>query len=140
MTDARERHPRLKRRVVHAELAQRLLHHGQLVGGVVDHEIARQADMGRLSPKEARAERMERRDPHLPAIGAEQRLDARPHLFRGLVGECDGEHAVRRRMPVGHEMCDAMRDDAGLSGTGAGENQQRSFGVKDRFLLFRVQA
>src|ERR1700752_1154505 len=33
----------------------------------------------------------------------------------------------------------AMRDDARLAGARAGQNQQRAFGVKNGFLLFRVE-
>jgi hypothetical protein len=35
---------------------------------------------------------------------------------------------------------DAVGDDAGLAGTRSGEDQQRSFGMQDRLLLFVVQA
>ncbi len=38
------------------------------------------------------------------------------------------------------EVGDAMRDDAGLAGTRAGKNQQRTIGVKNRFLLFRIKS
>ena len=41
---------------------------------------------------------------------------------------------------VGDDVRDAMRDDAGLAAARAGQNQQRSFGVGDRFALLRVQA
>ena len=80
--------------VVEAVLLDQLLDHRLLVGRVVDDEVARQADAGRLAPQQARAQRVERRDPHRPAVGAEQRLDARAHLLRRLVGEGDREHAV----------------------------------------------
>jgi hypothetical protein len=33
-----------------------------------------------------------------------------------------------------------MRDDAGLAGSCASQNQQRAFGVKNGFLLFRVES
>ena len=77
------------------ELPQRLLDHRELVGRVVDDEVARQADVRRLAAQQPRAQRVERRDPHLPAVDAEQRLDARAHLLGGLVGEGDGQDAIR---------------------------------------------
>ena len=77
---------------------------------------------------------------HMPVtVGAEQRLDARAHLFGGLVGERDGEHFVRLGVAVADEVGDAAGDDARLAGPGAGEDQQRSVGVKNRFALFGVE-
>ena len=140
VADARQRQPRLQRAVVHAELAQRLLHHRELIGRVVDDEVARQADVRRLAPQQPRAQRVERRDPHLPAVDAEQRLDARPHLLGGLVGEGDGEDAVGLGEPLADEVGDAMRDDARLARARAGEDQQRTFGLENGFLLFGIEA
>ena len=42
----------------------RLLDDGQLIGRVVDDEVARQPDGGRLAPQQPCAQRVERRDPH----------------------------------------------------------------------------
>ena len=111
----------------------------ELVGRVVDDEIARQADGRRLAAQQACAERVERRDPHPAAVGAEQRFDAGAHLFGGLVRERDRQHLVRLGVAVADEVRDSARDDARLAGTGAGEDQQRSLDVQDRFSLFGVQ-
>ena len=73
---------------------------------------------GRLAPQQPGAQRVERRDPHLPAVDAEQRLDARPHLLGGLVGERDGEDAIGIGEPFADQVGDAMRDDARLAGAG----------------------
>ena len=81
---------------------------------------------------------MKRRDPHAGDIGAEQRLDAPAHLFRGLVGEGDGEDFVRLRVAVTDQIGDAAGDDACLPGSGAGQDEERSFGVQDRFTLFGI--
>ena len=40
-----------------------LLDDRDLIGRVVDHEIARQPDLRRLAPQQPRAERVERREP-----------------------------------------------------------------------------
>ena len=89
------------------QLLQRLLDDRELIGRVVDDEVARQADRRRLAAQQPRAQRVERRDPHPAAVGAEQRLDARAHLLRGLVGEGDGEDLVGLRVAVADEIRDA---------------------------------
>ena len=73
------------------------------------------------------------------AVGAEQRLDARPHLFGRLVGERDREDFVRLRVAVADEIGDAAGDDAGLARPGAGEDQQRPLDMKNRFALFGIE-
>ena len=73
------------------------------------------------------------------AVGAEQRLDARPHLFGRLVGERDREHFVRFCVAVADEVRDAARDDARLARPRAGEDEQRPFQVQDRLALFGVE-
>ena len=127
-------------RIVDAELLQRLLHHRQLVVRVVDDEVARQADVRRLPPQQPGAERVEGRDPHAPAVGVEQALDAGPHLFRRLVGEGDGEDRRRVGEPLADKVGDAVRDDARLARPGARENEQRPVGLQDGLPLFRVEA
>ena len=95
----RQRHPRLHDAVVDLQLLQHLLDERHLIGRVVDDEVARQADRGRFAPQQTRAQRVKRRDPHAASVGAEQRLDARAHFFRGFVRECDGEDLVVLREP-----------------------------------------
>ena len=139
VADARERRARLHVAVVDVQLLQRLLDDRQLIGRVVDDEVARQPDRRRLAPEQPRAERVERRHPHAAAVFAEQRLDARAHLLGRLVGERDGEHFVGLRVAVADEVRDAAGDDAGLARPGAGEDQQRPVDVEDRVALFGVQ-
>ena len=43
------------------------------------------------------------------------------------------------RVAIADEIGDAARDDARLAGSGAGEDQQRSVRVKNRFPLFGVE-
>ena len=87
--------PRRHELVVDAELALRLLHDRDLIGRVVDDEIARQPDLRRLAPQQPRAQRMERGEPDAAGVAADQRLDALAHLLRGLVREGDREHLIR---------------------------------------------
>ena len=83
---------------------------------------------------------MKRRHPHAADVGAEQRLDPRAHFLGGFVRERDRQDLVRQRVAVADQVCDAAGDDARLAGAGAGEDQQRSVEVQDRFALLRVQA
>ena len=48
--------------------------------------------------------------------------------------------AVGLGEPLADEVRDAVRDDAGLAGARARENQQRAFGLEDGFLLFGIEA
>src|SRR5262249_52039679 len=87
MTDLAQRHAWLQELVVVAEILQRLLDRGELIGGVVDDEVAIDADVRRLAPEQPRAQRMKRRDPDGPAVGPEEQLDPLAHFVGGLVRE-----------------------------------------------------
>jgi hypothetical protein len=39
-----------------------------------------------------------------------------------------------------HQVRDAMRDDSGFAGTGAGEDEERAFGMLDGLTLTGVEA
>jgi hypothetical protein len=81
-----------------------------------------------------------RRNPHRPAVGAEQRLDPRAHFLRGLVRERDGEHAARVGQPRADDVGNPVGDDAGLAGPRACQDENRTGGLENRVSLFRVQA
>jgi hypothetical protein len=92
-----------------------------------------------LAPEQPRAQRVERGHPHARDVGAEQRLDARAHLFRRFVREGDGEHLVRLCVAVADEVRNPAGDDASFSRPGAGKDEKRSVDVQDRFALFGVE-
>ena len=138
VADARERGTGRQEAVVHLLVAQDLLHGGQLVGRVVDDEIARQAHVRGLAAQQPRAEGVEGGDPHARRRRAEQRRHALAHLLGRLVREGDGEDLARFGHAAPDEIGDAIGDDAGLSGAGAGEDQKRAVGVEDGFSLGRV--
>ena len=140
VADFGQRHPRLHDAVVDLQLFEHLLDERDLIGRVVDDEIARQADGGRFAPQEARAQRVERRDPRADQRRAEQRLDASAHFFRRFVGEGDGKNFVVLRVAFGQEVRDALRDDARLARAGAGKDQQRAVDVQDGFALFGIES
>ena len=96
--------------VVDVQVAHRLLDGGCLVGRIVDDEVAREPDLRRLAPQQPRAHRVERRDPHAPAVRAQQARDARAHFLGGLVGEGDREHLLvaANPPPMRYAMRNAM--------------------------------
>ncbi len=65
---------------------------------------------------------------------------ALPHLVGGLVGEGDRQNAGTRDAVRFHQVRHAVRDDARLAAAGAGQQQERSFDVRDGSLLLRIQA
>ena len=69
----------------------------------------------------------------------EQRANALAHLGRGFVRERNGKYRRRRHASGRHDVCDPMGDNARFSAAGAGENEQRTFGVAHRFALLRIE-
>ena len=101
---------------------------------------SRDSPMAGASRRSSRAHSEWNVDTHMPAaVRAEQRLDARAHLFGGLVRERDGEDFVRLRVTVADEVRDPARDDARLARAGAGKNQQRTVDVQNGFALFGIE-
>ena len=119
--------------------AQRLAYRLELVLVVVDHEVPGQAGRRRLPAEDAHAQAVEGRDPALHGRAGEQRLRARLHLPRRLVGEGDGQDALRGHPLVEDEVGDPMGDDAGLAAPGAGEDEDGPLARQHRLPLLRVQ-
>ncbi len=140
VADFRQRHSRRQGAVVDLQVFEHLLDESNLIGGIIDDEIARQADSGRFATQQACAERVKRRNPGAGQRRPDQRFDARAHFFRGLVGEGDGENLVVLRVPLRQQVRDPLSDDASLAGSGAGEDQQRPVNVQDGVALFGIQA
>ncbi len=139
VADARQHHARLERRVVHAGVFHELLDHRLLIAGIVDGEAARQTEVVGFAAEQLGAERVEGRDPHALAVALEQRAHAVAHLFGSLVGEGHRQHLIERCVALLDEMGDAVRDDARLTGAGAGQDEQRPVDVLDGRALFGVQ-
>ena len=137
--DAREHGGGVHRGLVHAQLAHRLLHGAQLVGGVADGEAAVEADRLAALAQQPGAERVEGADGDLARPLAGERRDPLAHLARGLVGEGDGEDA-RRVHPERDEVRDPRRDHARLARARAREDQQRALGREHGLALLGVEA
>ncbi len=69
----------------------------------------------------------------------EQLVDALAHFAGGLVGEGDGEDGVGRDVFLLDQPGDAMGDDAGFAGAGAGEDEQGALGSLDSGALFGIE-
>ena len=110
------------------QLLQALLHEPDLIGLVVDREVRAIAQPLRLAPQDAPAGGMESEDPEPLAASPEQALEPLPHLAGSLVREGDGEDLVRLRTDRVDQVRDAIREDAGLAGPGAGDDEQRPLG------------
>ena len=105
----------------------------KLVVVVVNGKIPRQAGRSRFAPQKARAERMKRGKPRLRGRDSSAQQEIRKaiaHLFRGFVGERDGEDGFGGHS-LGDQICHAIRDRAGLAGARASEDQHRAFGGLD---------
>ena len=103
---------------------------------IVNGEVALQAEPVGVLPQQAGPEAVEGADPD-PAVGHEG-LDPLPHLAGGLVGEGDGQDVVRLDALL-QQVGDAAGDDAGLAAAGPGQDEQRSFEVRDGLALGRRQ-
>ncbi len=79
---------------------------------------------------------------HLQTLGialAQFRLDALTHLFGGIVGVGEGNDFLRPCVPFVNQPGDALDQDRGLAGTGAGDHKHGTVDVLDRLQLLRVR-
>ena len=116
-----------------------MLHQRHLIARVVDDEVSGEADLGRFSSQQPGAQRVECRDPHASAVGAEKSLDARAHLPRCFVGESDGEDTVGLCESVADEVRNAMSNDTRLARPCAGQNEEGTLGFENSLALFRIE-
>lgn len=62
------------------------------------------------------------------------------HFLGGFVSKRDSHDGGSRDAVALHQVRDSMGDHAGFSAAGAGQQQQRSFDVRNSRLLFGIQA
>ena len=99
-------------------------HEAELVVAVGDLERLPEPRLLPVGAEEPVGDAVEGADPHPPDGALEDRLDARPHLARRLVGEGDGEDPGGTRLPGGDEPGDAVGEHPGLPASRAGEHQR----------------
>src|SRR3990170_6157328 len=121
------------------ELLEARLDEAYLVLVVVDGERRAVAEALRLAAKPPAARGVEGEDPDRPRRGAEHPLEALPHLPRRLVRERDREDLVRLDAASADQVGDAVGEDARLSGTRSGDDEERSLGGQDGLALGLVE-
>ncbi len=133
-----------------ARVPHQLAHHAHLIGGVVDHEAAREAERRPLALQDGQAQRVKRAHGQLarPAASAlaarrtaalDQTGHAGAHLGGRLVGEGERRDVARIDAALEHQVRDAVGDHAGLARPGAGDDQERAALVQHRLPLGRVE-
>src|SRR5664280_3542099 len=93
-----------------------------------------------LATQNAHTGRVERRDPHAPAPGADQRGNSIAHLAGRLVGEGDRKDLARPYIARRQEVGDPVRQHASLARPRPGDDQQWRPLVDDRGPLLGVEA
>jgi hypothetical protein len=139
LVDAPAQAPGLVGLGVEAVPAQGLLHQGQGIGLVVDHETPGQPQVARVPTQDAHAGGVEGAHPEVVHLGAEQLPDALAHLLGGLVREGHGQDRLGRDPAHADQVGNAVGEDPGLAASGAGQHQERALGRLDGSALFGVQ-
>jgi hypothetical protein len=124
--------------VVDLHLPHAALHDRDLVARVADGEPLREPGRLVLLVEQPQAEAVEGGDEDVDPGGARDGGDPLAHLPRRLVGEGDREDLVRVDALL-EQPADAVDDDPGLPGAGAGEDEERPLGGGHRLALGRVE-
>src|SRR6266849_1118608 len=141
VADAAENDAGCERVVVDLQVGHGQLDGGELVVVIVDGEIAREAGVRGFAAKKAGAERMKSGQPRLRgrhAAAQQQVRDAIAHFLGGFVGESDRENGFCGDA-AGNQIGHAVSDGASLAGSGAGEEEHRTFRCFRGNTLLRVQ-
>ena len=119
---------------------QHLLEEADLVVNVQNGEIGFQPDELGMPPQDFHADGVEGAEPRHALDGlAEHSSDALLHLACRLVGEGNGENAVRVHVPGLDQPGHAGRENARLPRARAGEDQRRLVGKGDRGELLGIE-
>src|SRR5215813_14054704 len=113
------------------QLEQPVAQEDGLLGAIEHAEVGREADLERVLAQDPITEGVERRDLDVGVAVWDERVDALLHLGGGLVGEGEREDLVGPSPARDDEPGDAPRDDGGLAGPGAGDDQQWPGIVRD---------
>ena len=117
------------------------LDQAQAIVLIEDREPRTETEAGRMAPHDSSADGVEGANPDAagPPPLAEEALNSRAHLLGGLVRKSDGEDAAGiHTIPI-DQVGDPGRQHSRLPGPGAGEHQEWSFEMLDRFTLLGVQ-
>jgi hypothetical protein len=122
------------------ELEQAIAEEDDLLGPVEHPKVGLEPHLERVLAEDPVAERVERGDLDVSVAVLHQRVDALFHLGRGLVGEGERQDLFGTRFLLGDEPGNAPRDDGGLAGAGAGNDQEGAGIVGNGLALLVVQA
>ena len=115
-------------------------HDLHLVVVVEDLELAGDADRITVRAQHPHADSVKRAQPDLIALGfSDQLLQSPAHFSRGAVREGDRENSPGGDTLNLNQPCDPVRNDAGLAGSRAGDDQQRAVGLRNGFALGIVE-
>ena len=132
---------RIKRFLHAVEVLEQTPHHGTDISLRRDGEVLPVAEVRDFGPQHAQAERMERRnDQFPPGPRTDERRHPFPHLARGLVGKGYREDFTGLGDALRENVRNTLRDHAGLAAARPREYQQRSFSVRNRLPLCRIQS
>jgi hypothetical protein len=127
--------------VVDVQLVQYALDHLLLIVFVEDHEVAAQADLGRVAAQPARADGVEHAEGQLArSRRAENLIEPFAHLARGLVRKRHRQNLARPDLAHLDEVGHAMGKHARLARTGSGQHQHRPIGRFHRPRLLRIES
>src|ERR1700733_5700038 len=124
-----------KARFIQAEAGDHALYQALLIVGIEDLKAFRQTRLAPMAPQQAMGDAVESAYRETLCAAWNQMIQARAHFARGFVGEGDGENRPRRHLFDLGEPADAVREYAGLAGTGAGEDQIVARRGADSFAL-----
>ena len=116
-----------------------LFHQCLRIVRVINREAGPVSDCINMPAQDPHTHRMERRDPHAVRAKTHDFIDSFPHLAGCLVRECNCEDIPGIHIAFLDEISDAVRDDAGLAGTGSREDQNRALRMKHSRLLLFIQ-
>ncbi len=125
--------------LVQVLLPEQLAHQPVLVVVVEDLEVLRQPGLAPVPAQQAVRDAVEGADPQRAGRHVQQRLDPAAHLAGRLVGEGDGEQALRGDALLLDEPGGTVREHARLAAAGAGEDQRRGQRRADGRALRLVQ-
>ena len=116
-----------------------LLQQADLIVGIENRKARLQPDGFGVPAQDARGNRMERAEPYTLGGSADHRLEPLVHLARRLVGKGDGEKLGRKRAAGAEDVGEPGRQNAGLAGAGACEDQHRTLDRLDGAALRFVE-
>lgn len=122
-----------------SQLEEPLAQEHQDLGGLLDAQLRRDAQLDRVFAHEPVAERVERRHRRAREPVGHALVHARLHLGGGLVGEREPEDLLGPGALRGDEPGDAAGEDLRLARAGAGDDQERAGAMRDGRALAVVE-